>query len=119
MHRVLDGVYVCCFKVVFMNVDFHQKYLEKSGDEKIYFDNYTENENGFCSWELSEEGDFVISQCYGNGEYWIDYFMKKAKELHCKRLLMATKRNPKAFERKYKFVTVGYILTRELDKDNG
>lgn len=100
-----------------MDNEAHRKYLEKSGDDEIFYDNYTENEHGFCSWTVNEYNELSISQCYGDGNYWLDYFIAKAKELGCKRLIMGTRRNPKTFERKFNFRTIAYIMVREIEDE--
>jgi len=92
-----------------------QKYFDKSGDDKLRLDNLIEDEQrGFMSWsEL--DGNFVVHQVFGDGVYWDAFIMALAKQLKLKKIIMATKRNPKAFERKFNFALTGYILEKEVN----
>ena len=90
-------------------------YLRRSGDSKIYKGNWVENEYGFASWGLNEDGDLVIYHLYGNGNYWEQFFVNLAKALGCKKIIAATKRNPKAMARRFKMKITGYVLEREVD----
>ena len=91
----------------------HIDYLRRSGDEHIEADNYIANEHGFASYEIDGE-QFTIIQCYGNGSWWQNEFMRLARLHNCKTILFATKRNPKTFERKFGYESVATIMTKEV-----
>jgi len=92
-----------------------ERYLKKSGDEKIETDNLTENEHGFMSWTIYERDTFLVYNVYGNGEYWDKYMNELAKELGLKRILIGTKRSPKAYMKKYNYKLTGYILEKGVE----
>lgn len=88
-------------------------FLQRTGDRTITQTNYTENEHGFCSYKI--DGDtFQVIQAYGDGKYWQTFFEQKAKENNCKRIIFYTRRNPKAFVRKYGLQVVQTLMMKEL-----
>jgi len=90
-----------------------KKYLQKSKDTFIATDNLIENEHGFMSWTTWE--DYLVAiQVYGDGDYWNEYLNSLAKELGYKKIMMATKRNYKGFEKKFGFKLTGYVLERRV-----
>jgi len=89
-------------------------YLEKSGDSYIHEDNLIENEHGFMSWKI-HENDLVLLNVYGDGEYWDVFSNQLAKEFKKKKIIIATRRNPKAFEKKFNYKLTGYILEKEVE----
>tara|TARA_R110001606_G_scaffold54406_2_gene133660 strand:- start:669 stop:965 length:297 start_codon:yes stop_codon:yes gene_type:complete len=89
-----------------------QKYLKKSGDDKVITENLTENEHGFMSWTIYEEDTFLVYNVYGDGKYWDSYMNQLAKKLGLKRILISTKRSPRAYMKKYNFNLTGYILEK-------
>jgi len=97
------------------DVDDINYYKQKSKDTKIYFNNFIENEYGFASWDINwEEQSLVLINVYGDGKYWDMFFTGLAKRLGLKKIVFGTKRSPKAFERKYKYKLVGYIMEKEV-----
>jgi len=88
-------------------------YLQRSGDKYIDGTNYVENEHGFASWELKPDCIHVI-QVYGNGEYWDEFFRQLAKDHGVDSYLFYTRRNPKAFARKFGAKTVQTIMQVEV-----
>ena len=93
--------------------DIHADYLKRSGDDTIEPDNYIENEYGFASYQI--HGDqFTIVQCYGDGLLWQDEFMRLAKLNKCKTILFATKRSPKALERKFGCEAIATVMTKKV-----
>ena|SRR3990170_1330601 len=94
-----------------MYQDDVEKYLKKSGDERIYTDNLIENENGFASYRIVRD-KLIILNCYGNGKYWDERFMEIAQKNNCKAIKFGTRRNCKAFIRKFGYTLKGYILEK-------
>jgi len=88
-------------------------YMRKSGDTAIETDGLIENEHGFMSCKVLNE-TLVAYQVFGDGEYWNGQLNEMAKDLGLRRIRMATIRNPKAFERKFGFKLIGYILEKEV-----
>lgn len=90
-----------------------ERYLQKSKDTFIATDNLIENEHGFMSWTTWE--DYLVAiQVYGDGDYWNEYLNSLAKELGYKKIMIATKRNYKGFEKKFGFKLTGYVLERRV-----
>lgn len=90
-----------------------KRYLEKSKDDYVATDNLVENEHGFMSWTTWD--DYLVAiQVYGDGNYWNKYLDVLAKELGYKKIMMATKRNYKGFEKKFGFKLTGYVLERRV-----
>lgn len=97
-----------------MNLKDYNKYLEKSGDTGLMYATYFEdNEHGWCSWDIDDDVLNVV-QCYGDGKYWIEYLTKIGIENGCSKLQWHTKRNPLAFERKYKARLIGFIMEKPI-----
>tara|TARA_R110000737_G_scaffold347767_1_gene380087 strand:+ start:1229 stop:1522 length:294 start_codon:yes stop_codon:yes gene_type:complete len=90
-----------------------KRYLEKSKDKHIEAENLIENEHGFMSWTTWEDY-LVVIQVYGDGAYWNKELDKIAKELGYDKIMMATKRNYKGFERKFGFKLTAYVLERRV-----
>jgi len=90
-----------------------KRYLEKSKDKNIETENLIENEHGFMSWTTWE--DYLVAiQVYGDGDYWNQELNNLAKKLGYEKIMMATKRNYKGFERKFGFKLTGYVLERRV-----
>ena len=92
----------------------HIDYLRRSGDGHIEANNYIENEHGFASYEIDGE-QFTIVQCYGDGVWWQDEFVLLAKLNNCKTRLFATRRNPKAFERRFGYEAIATVMTKKVE----
>lgn len=90
-----------------------EDYLNKSGDEYLSGDHVIENEHGFLTYSVTPDCLFIIN-CYGDGEYWDKVANDLAKEAGKDVVRFGTRRNPKTFERKYGYKTVGYILEKEV-----
>jgi len=91
-----------------------EQYLKKSGDTSINPANLIENSHGFMSWRINKPDTFVLINVYGDGKYWDSVAVELAKQLNLSKIVFGTKRNPKAFERKYGYSHVGYILEKEV-----
>lgn len=91
-----------------------KRYFYKSGDDRIYPVNLTENEYGFCTYRIDKDILFVLN-VYGNGEYWDNYLTMIAKQNGCTKMRTGTFRSYKSFCRKYKAKVVGYVLEREVE----
>ena len=96
-----------------MNFQDIEKYLKKSGDDEISTSNLVENQHGFMSWRTHKD-TFVGINVYGDGHYWDAFANELAKKLGLKKIMFATKRSPKVFEKKYGYKITGYILEREV-----
>ncbi len=89
------------------------RYLLKSGDDRICTTNLIENEHGFCSYRIY--GDILyLENAFGDGKYWYDKMISKAKESGCTKVRFQTKRNPKAWHRKYGCRLVRYVMELEV-----
>lgn len=91
-----------------------KRYLEKSGDSTIDMENIVVNDHGFMSWVIDHEGDFFGINVYGDGKYWDDFSIALAKQLGCKKIKFATRRNPKVWEKKFGYNIAGYIMEKEV-----
>jgi len=89
-------------------------YMHRSGDRYIDKRNYVENDHGFASWELRDDCMLVI-QVYGDGAYWDKFFRNVAKENGLSCYMFYTRRNSKAFERRYNARTVQTLMAVEID----
>ena len=90
-----------------------QTYLKKSGDHRIRTENLIENEYGFLSWSIYDDS-LIALQVYGDGVYWDKFLNELAKQLGLKTIKMGTKRDYRAFEKKFGFKLTGYILEKEV-----
>lgn len=91
-----------------------KQYLTKSGDSYIRTDNLVENEHGFLSWTVYDDA-LVALQVYGDGQYWDSFLNELAKQLDLKTIKMGTRRDYRAFEKKFGFKLTGYILEKEVN----
>mgnify|MGYP000028643132 FL=1 len=96
-----------------MPTDAQLDYMLRSGDKYIDGTNYVENEHGFASWVAKADCIHVI-QVYGDGKYWDRFFRELAKEHGVNSYLFYTRRNPKAFARKFGAKTVQTIMQVEV-----
>ena len=71
------------------------------------------NEHGFATWKDTGKEIFIMN-CYGDGEYWKNYFYDIAKSYGYKSFKFFTKRNPDSFVRKYGAKIDGYIISYEV-----
>lgn len=99
-----------------MSNEAHLDFLQRSGDRTITQVNYIENDHGFSSYKI-ENGILHVIQVYGDGKYWERFYRKVAKENNVKRAMFYTRRNPKAFERRFGAEVVQYIMMIK-DKDS-
>lgn len=98
-----------------MSNEAHLDFMQRSGDITITQTNYIENSHGFASYKI--EGDTLrVIQVYGDGKHWERFFRKLAKENNIKRAMFYTRRNPKAFERRYGAKVVQTVMMIE-DED--
>lgn len=75
-----------------------------------------ENEHGFITWFPDHDlGCLVIYDVCGDGKYWDRFGTLLAKYYGFSKICFGTKRNPKAFERKYRYKLTGYILEKEVE----
>jgi hypothetical protein len=91
-----------------------EDYFIRSKDEVIVRENLIENEHGFCSWRVTRN-KLVLINVYGDGDYWDEWATKKAKELGAESIVIATRRNPKPFIRKYKCKQIATVLERKVE----
>jgi len=96
-----------------MPTDAQLDYMHRSGDKQIDRTNYIENEYGFASWMEKPDCIHVI-QVYGDGEYWDRFFRQLAEKYGVDSYLFYTRRNPKAFARKFGAKTVQTIMKVEV-----
>jgi hypothetical protein len=96
-----------------MRKEIIEDYLKRSGDTQIFTQNLIENEHGFASFQITEEA-LVILNVYGDGKYWDDQLCQIANELGLAKVRFATRRNPKPFERKFNYKTIGYVMEKEI-----
>ena len=94
-------------------VEWIKDYLKRSKDNYISgVYGIIHPEHGFMTYDV--DIDKLILHCvYGNGNYWYDVAIDLAKQLGLPKLLFATQRNWRAFERKYGARLVGYVM--EID----
>lgn len=97
-----------------MNSSDLQRYLKKSGDSYIHEDNLIENEHGFLSWCLDEDGSLVGLNVYGDGDYWDKFLESLAIQIGAKRIRFASRRNPKVWDKKFNYKVAGYIMEKEV-----
>jgi len=88
-------------------------YMRRTGDDRIVPDNYVENDHGFASYRVQEKSILII-QMYGDGRYWERFFRRKAKEHGLKYCIFYTRRNPKAFARKFGAEVVETLMQVEV-----
>jgi len=92
-----------------------EQYFKKSKDDLIIEENTIDNEFGFATWNINPKYKaLIIHNLFGDGQYWEQFFIGLAKRLGLKKIMFLTKRNPKAFERRFKCKLVGYLLEREV-----
>lgn len=96
-----------------MKQEDFDRYCLKSGDDGVDVFNLIENEHGFCSFRIYKNR-LEVSSTYGDGEYWNAYLTQMAKQKGCTKLRFSTRRNPKAFARKYGMKMIGYVLEKEV-----
>lgn len=98
--------------------DEFKKYLKKSKDPygRLYAGGILLEEEwkGFCIVEQSGN-TLVVQQCYGDGKHWDKEIMKLAKKLKCNKISFYTRRNYKAFEKKFGYKLDGYVMTKEVE----
>jgi hypothetical protein len=100
-----------------------EDYFKKSGDTEIdKSGNLVVLPFGFCVWTINENGDLLLLQVYvtkgqGNGRKMDAFTIELAKRISAKKIVFATKRNPKGFIRKYGYNLVGYILEKEVKNE--
>ncbi len=87
-------------------------YYNRSGDTELGVGWKEENEHGFCVWRRQDD-ILILVNVYGDGTYWNEWADDKAEELGVSTIFFATKRNPAAFERKYKYEVAGTLLERK------
>jgi hypothetical protein len=93
--------------------EWREEYLKKSGDNEIKRNNLTVNDHGFSNY-LVGDNYILIMQVYGDGKYWDNFFIEKAKELGKKELMFATKRNIGGFIRKFGYKKLAVLLHKEV-----
>ena len=95
------------------------EFLRKSGDDKIEEENLVVLPFGFFNFFISDGGNtFVVNQAYcegNNGRKLLNVIELYAKEYGCRTIMFITRRNYRAFERKYGFKLAGYVLEKEVN----
>lgn len=91
--------------------EWMRRYWAKTGEHlslwpgaEFIFD----GEKGFCVF-ITDGPRLIIGEVCGDGRYWFDFLVVKAKELDCDLLRFWTKRNPAAFTRKFGFALTGFF----------
>ena len=111
---------LCCGAYHLIEQKDWEDYARRSGDfyGKIYPANIilSEKGKGFCSMDVVDGNLILVHQCYGDGEHWVREIRKLAHERRIKDIRFITKRNPKAFTRKYGFKLEGYIMTIDSEE---
>lgn len=90
-----------------------EDYFKKSGDDCLRGEYFILSEFGFMTFHYDEEY-LYLDNVYGDGKKWIEVIKQLKQQLNVDKVMFATRRNPKAFERKYKVKIVGYILELEV-----
>lgn len=94
-----------------------KKYLEKSGDDYVILDGVrvvVDDRHGFCTYEVFPHEMVFVYNVYGDGRFWEKFLKEKARQAGCSVIRFATRRNPKAFIRRFNAKLVGYILEMEV-----
>lgn len=94
-----------------------RKYLEKSGDDYVIWDGVgvaVDAERGFCTYEVFDGEMVFVYNVYGDGRFWEKFLKEEARQANCPVIRFATRRNPKAFMRRFNAKLVGYILEVEV-----
>jgi hypothetical protein len=95
------------------------RYFEKAVETDITHEELADHpgltisDEGFIVLERSGE-DLILIAAFGDGEYWQDYAEEEGHRLGCKRILMATKRKPEAFSRKYGYKFLATMMEKTL-----
>lgn len=96
-----------------------ETYFMKSGDtpeilrESIAAGDVIENEHGFAVVQLTEDA-LLIHACCGDGKYWQEQFEMLARKGGVNKLAMITRRNPKAWARRFGYEAVKVYMEKEL-----
>jgi len=88
-------------------------YMRRTGDISIDGANSVGNARGFASYKVGEKSILII-QTYGDGKYWDKFFRDKAKEHGVKFCMFYTRRNPKAFARRFGAEVVQTLMQVEV-----
>jgi hypothetical protein len=92
----------------------YEDYLARSGDDSLSQDGpIIQNEHGFMVWRVTAT-EFIIVQCYGDGDYWNSMATQMAQTMGLHRIVFTTKRNPKTYTRRFGYTVQGYILVKEI-----
>ncbi len=97
-------------------------YLGRSGDISFRWNwPCLEFDGGWFNWFISEneQKEFCIGQAYGNHEAIAEKARQLAKASNCEKIVFATKRNPKAFERLTGAKIVATVLELPLEQNHG
>lgn len=106
----------------FVPAEWVSDYLKRSGADFILLENLICCEHGFASY-LVLEHEIRIVDCYGDGRFWDQFFVELACRLGKSRITFWTKRNPRAFERKFGYKLVkqsasgASLMLKEVDCD--
>jgi len=105
MKKMIDNLRLKGIKAV--PSEWLKRYLEKSKADFFMANNLVVCEKGFASYLLTHDAVFIVD-CYGDGMFWKKFFIKFGYELGKKRIIFATRRNPKAFERRFGVRVIDY-----------
>ena len=98
-----------------MNEEHVHDYLKRTGDAAIGGDFRIEDEKGFITYSFSGPV-LTIFNLYGDAAHFLTIINEVAKKNRKTKTVGATKRmfRAKAFERKYGYKIVGYILEKRV-----
>lgn len=100
-------------------MDYEKFFVEKSGftlDQLEGENNYRFNTPfGFFVLQLGRtDGVLFVPALSGDGEKLVPYILEEGRKLGYKKVRFITKRNPKAWERKYGFKQTAYVMEGDL-----
>lgn len=96
--------------------DWLKKYFEKSGDNYLSGDKLILVDNaGFFTYSYDNlENILYLYNVYGEGKALIKVIKCLKQNLKADKVIFATKRNYKAFERRWKAKLIGYVMELEI-----
>jgi len=93
------------------------RFLDKSKSEynTLYpAKHVVSNEHGFVAYDIGKD-TIWLWQLYGDGKYWYEYLSNECKKLGLRGIRGTTKRNPKAWNKRFNTKIIGYIIEAEIN----